>query len=489
MTHLKAILLVICTFFGGSLLAQPETGVARFENGSLSITLDKRWSAAVQGTINAQYNLDSAMVANIFSGKLTGSVKDNGENWTITPIDAHRIEISKPLEGSLDGESWKSTWAFDPGARKMLTGHGYVDLQKVVYGRNQLMKTSLIRMKSGKMKLVVTQHMNAGQVLITGSFSNWTTEGLPMTKSDKGWEIELSLEPGKYLYKFIVDGQWKTDTGNKLREKDGFGGYNSVLYVSNKRFELEGFENAKNVVLTGSFNGWNRRELKMNKTPKGWMANVYLKEGTHTYKFLVDGEWMSDPANPDGYADGFGSVNSVVLIGEPSLFYLTGYASAKSVFLAGNFNGWKPDELPMTKTSSGWETPYVLGSGNYEYKYVVDGKWITDPGNPYIIRNGGEENSFIAIRPNHIFKYQSPESGKKVVVTGNFTGWNEQNYLMVRSGNTWSFPVFLPPGKYTYKLLIDGVWTLDPDNPYFEENEFGTDNSVLWIDVDMGYGH
>jgi len=52
---------------------------------------------------------------------------------------------------------------------------------------------------------------------------------------------------------------------------------------------------------------------------------------------------------------------------------------------------------------------------------------------------------------------------------------------MQQRSNGWIFPIHLPPGRYAYKFIIDGEWIVDPDNPYYEENEYDTDNSVLWI--------
>jgi hypothetical protein len=136
----------------------------------------------------------------------------------------------------------------------------------------------------------------------------------------------------------------------------------------------------------------------------------------------------------------------------------------------------------MTKTAGGWELPYVLASGNHEYKFIVDGEWITDPNNPYIIRQGDYENSFIAPDPNWTFTLDKYPDATEVLVTGNFTGWSEENNRMIEKDGKWIFPLHLKPGKYTYKFRVDGEWMIDPDNPAYEENEFGTGNSVLWIE-------
>ncbi len=56
---------------------------------------------------------------------------------------------------------------------------------------------------------------------------------------------------------------------------------------------------------------------------------------------------------------------------------------ATAVFIAGTFNGWKPDTHPMKRSEDGWWTIILdLSPGSYEYKFVVDGVWcctLADP--------------------------------------------------------------------------------------------------------------
>ena len=53
---------------------------------------------------------------------------------------------------------------------------------------------------------------------------------------------------------------------------------------------------------------------------------------------------------------------------------------AKAVFLAGSFNGWNPEANPMKRDKTGaWSIVLNLFPGIYEYRFVVDGLWKTDP--------------------------------------------------------------------------------------------------------------
>jgi hypothetical protein len=50
----------------------------------------------------------------------------------------------------------------------------------------------------------------------------------------------------------------------------------------------------------------------------------------------------------------------------------------ESVFLAGTFNGWSTDATPMRRVDRGFEVMLLLPAGEYQYKFVADGNWITD---------------------------------------------------------------------------------------------------------------
>jgi 1,4-alpha-glucan branching enzyme len=53
---------------------------------------------------------------------------------------------------------------------------------------------------------------------------------------------------------------------------------------------------------------------------------------------------------------------------------------AQSVALAGDFNNWDVNILPMKRDSKGiWKVSPSLASGRYEYLFWVDGVWHDDP--------------------------------------------------------------------------------------------------------------
>jgi len=72
------------------------------------------------------------------------------------------------------------------------------------------------------------------KVNIAGSFNNWSMTADPLYDRDGNgmWSITLPLPPGRYEYKFVIDGEeWIPDPSNPETADDGFGGYNSVITV------------------------------------------------------------------------------------------------------------------------------------------------------------------------------------------------------------------------------------------------------------------
>ena len=76
------------------------------------------------------------------------------------------------------------------------------------------------------------QHPKASAVCIAGSFNDWHPSATPMIPADEGkWAKELALPPGRYEYRFVVDGQWVDDPAAKETVPNPFGGWNAVLVV------------------------------------------------------------------------------------------------------------------------------------------------------------------------------------------------------------------------------------------------------------------
>ncbi len=89
-------------------------------------------------------------------------------------------------------------------------------------------------------QVLVTCHTDAGKaVFLAGSFNEWNATAMPMTGDDHGnWKASIPLAPGRYEYKFVVDGGWCCEPGCTSKEvhcphciMNEFGTMNRVLEV------------------------------------------------------------------------------------------------------------------------------------------------------------------------------------------------------------------------------------------------------------------
>jgi len=195
-------------------------------------------------------------------------------------------------------------------------------------------------------------------VTLAGSFNNWGgTKGGgrydagidPMSDPDGDgiWTIVKPLPPGRYQYKFVIDNavRWETDpsnpntgaeegvtnslvivpenvtydygivtgtviageTGRSVKTGSGGGEQDVTLKID--------LPSAGQVFVAGQFNDWSPTKTELAKGEDGvWRVTLKLKPGKYEYKFVVDGQYMEDPANPDKVADPYGGSNSLLTV-------------------------------------------------------------------------------------------------------------------------------------------------------------------------------
>ena len=72
----------------------------------------------------------------------------------------------------------------------------------------------------------------AKQVYLAGEMTDWDAHERAMQRDADGtWQLTLDLEPGEWLYKFVVDGQWVQDPATPDHDADGRGGQHSFVFV------------------------------------------------------------------------------------------------------------------------------------------------------------------------------------------------------------------------------------------------------------------
>jgi hypothetical protein len=80
----------------------------------------------------------------------------------------------------------------------------------------------------------VLHEPNAARVTVCGEFNGWAPDATPMNRLDHGhWETTVTLTPGRYEYKFLVDGRWIHDFSARENVVNGHGTLNSVIEARN----------------------------------------------------------------------------------------------------------------------------------------------------------------------------------------------------------------------------------------------------------------
>jgi chromosome partitioning protein len=76
---------------------------------------------------------------------------------------------------------------------------------------------------------------DARRVQLVGDFNGWALDATEMTRAGSVWTSVLKLEPGRYRYRYVVDGHWCSDPMNAHIEPSPYGGDNSVFVVADDR--------------------------------------------------------------------------------------------------------------------------------------------------------------------------------------------------------------------------------------------------------------
>lgn len=74
---------------------------------------------------------------------------------------------------------------------------------------------------------------DATNVAVAGDFTGWEQAPKPLKKNKSGaWKATVSLAPGRYEYRFLVDGQWRNDPQCAEHAPNPFGDLNCVRVVA-----------------------------------------------------------------------------------------------------------------------------------------------------------------------------------------------------------------------------------------------------------------
>ena len=187
---------------------------------------DQKPAAALQDYVG-RFEADPTVLENfIFDVFL-----DKGELWIKSSHAVKRklaaksagtfaiADLDLPVKFSRDAKGAVESLALEGGpmsdGRKLIA-------RKLVLPAANLKGNSTFRLKG---------YPGARVVALAGSFNEFKQSELLCGKEEDGWVCRVDLAPGKYTYKFVIDGDWILDPDNPSTEDDERGFTNSVVVV------------------------------------------------------------------------------------------------------------------------------------------------------------------------------------------------------------------------------------------------------------------
>jgi len=169
-----------------------------------------------------------------------------------------------------------------------------------------------------------------------------------------------------------------------------------TLYTGRAQFVREVVEDIRKHLGEKAFSTMIRFSVKLAEAAShGLPISEYCKRsaGFEDYEMLVDEIMLEERERPV-----LGSVAeqerisllkghlvpSAPLATNEGVIFTLEAPGAQRVQLAGDFNHWAPDEGDMECSGSIWQKIVELTPGRHRYRYVVDGRWRTDPLNAQV---------------------------------------------------------------------------------------------------------
>ena len=386
------------------------------------------------------------------------------------------------------------------------------------------------------------------QVNLFGQFNSWDRQNLPMKdiNGDGVLEIEIPLDPGRYEYKFFVDGKEVVDPANPDRVPNGMGDFNSLriieesatdkmfLHVLSSNKANNGlklnfyFENAdrsnmvnKESLITLFDNKKFPSELiqingrEITLTVKGKML-----KGNHTVRLAVNR--MGKHTNiqtiqiHDGVIAGKSGVHTLndniiysIMIDRFSNGDISNDNPVKhdSLFAPANYQGGDLQGI-INKMESGyfdklgvnafWISPIVDNTNNAYREYPAPHRWYTGYHGYWPTSSNKVEEHFGDM--NLVKKIIDIAHKKNSKVFLDYVAHHvHQEHWMWKDHRDWFGTFNLPNGRLNLRLWDEYRLTtwFEPYMPSFdfvssyEALEFMTDNAVWWLKVTGadGYRH
>lgn len=378
------------------------------------------------------------------------------------------------------------------------------------------------------------------QVNLFGQFNSWDRQSLPMKDldGDGTLEVEIPLDPGRYEYKFFIDGKEVVDPANPVKVSNGMGDFNSVRIIeepmTDKMFlHIIGTENKDNeIILKFYFENIDRSNFVDEKSLialfdnklfpkeliklKGREISIILKgkmlSGNHYVRLAVNR--MGKHSNIQtvqlhngiiaGNSD-FHTLNDNIIYNLMIDRFCNGDTSNDSpiihdsLFIQANYQGGDLQGL-INKLQEGyfdqlginafWLSPIVDNTNNAYREYPAPHRWYTGYHGYWPVSSTKVEEHFGDM--NLAKKFVELAHQKKSSVFLDYVAHHvHKEHWMWKDHRDWFGNYNLPNGRLNLRLWDEFRLTtwFEPYMPSFnyvdsfEALEFMTDNAVWWLKV------
>uniref|UniRef100_A0A0B7BBF5 5'-AMP-activated protein kinase subunit beta-1 n=1 Tax=Arion vulgaris TaxID=1028688 RepID=A0A0B7BBF5_9EUPU len=146
----------------------------------------------------------------------------------------------------------------------------------------------------------------------------------------------------------------------------------------------------------------------------------------------------------------------------PTVFRWQG--GGKEVFVTGSFNNWKT-KIPMAKSQTDFFTIVDLPEGEHQYKFLVDGQWLTHLTDPVANSEIGTKNSIMTVKRSDFdaFEALAIDSEAAKIKKGDTTARYGQ-IIPPRNEATDGNPPSLPPQLLEVILNKDTPAHVEPSH-------------------------
>ncbi len=380
---------------------------------------------------------------------------------------------------------------------------------------------------------------NTSNVFLMGTFNSWDRSSLPITdeSGDGIYEIRIPLEPGKYEYKYFVDGEELLDPSNPVSAPNGIGGYNSILNISDKNKEfvylhLDDFivENSKfkfkfifeiqnsdfipasedviailnnkplaveniSLINDGAELSIDRKLLTDDvllrisvNTGSSYsnIQNILLNDGKPVQKGNDSFNWYDGVIYSllvDRFNDGDTSLNKPVI--HDSLSYKANYMGGDLKGILDKLNEGYFDSLGVNII---WISPVNQNPDEAFREYPEPHRWFSGYHGYWPIHHKEIENQFGNMNDLKIFIKTAHQHGIKVLLDFVSNHVHEQ-HVFFKEHPEWFGSLFLPDGRKNLRFWDEFRLTtwFEPYLPSFdylgseEAIEAMTDNAVWWL--------